>query len=154
MPPPTPHPAEPADIKMRHRMHSLQEANAHSPKALPTREATPPSSFTPDSDAETTDDDGAELSAYENVDGDDHPRGSSRPSYAYEASPHAPDTLPEQSTWYQFDTAVLVALASCLGNFLTGGDHLKNILLAGLLVFYLHQVIEGIFHSDPVKLRF
>ncbi|KAI4521646.1 hypothetical protein K525DRAFT_366527 [Schizophyllum commune Loenen D] len=98
--------------------------------------------FSSDSDAETTDDDGAELSAYENVDGDDHPRGSSRPSYAYETRPHAPDTLPEQSTWYQFDTAVLVALASCLGNFLTGGDHLKNILLAGLLVFYLHQVIE------------
>ena len=139
---------------MRRRMHSLQEANVHSSKALPTREATPPSSFTPDSDAETTDDDGAELSAYENVDGDDRPRGSSRPSYAYETSPHAPATLPEQSTWYQFDTAVLVALASCLGNFLTGGDHLKNILLAGLLVFYLHQIIEGIFHPYPVKLRF
>ena len=45
--------------------------------------------------------------------------------------------------WYEFDLAVMIALASPVGHWLTGGDHVKNLVLILLLVFYLHQLIEG-----------
>ncbi|KAF5390814.1 hypothetical protein D9757_004511 [Collybiopsis confluens] len=45
-------------------------------------------------------------------------------------------------SWYEFDLAVFVALVSPIGQWLTGGDHVKNILFVVLLIFYLHQVIE------------
>lgn len=45
--------------------------------------------------------------------------------------------------WYEFDLAVVVALVSPIGNWLTGGDHIKNLLLVVLLIFYLHQIIES-----------
>jgi hypothetical protein len=35
-----------------------------------------------------------------------------------------------------------VALISPVGNWLTGGDHVKNLLLLLLLIYYLHQIIE------------
>ncbi|KAI6023388.1 hypothetical protein EDC04DRAFT_2574611, partial [Pisolithus marmoratus] len=42
-----------------------------------------------------------------------------------------------------YDVAVTVALASPIGNWLTGGDHVKNaLLLFPVLVYYLHQIIE------------
>ncbi|KAL4070138.1 hypothetical protein V8B97DRAFT_2104441 [Scleroderma yunnanense] len=44
--------------------------------------------------------------------------------------------------WYEFDLSVMVALASPVGNWLTGGDHVKNLFLILLLIFYLHQLIE------------
>ncbi|KAG6839543.1 hypothetical protein C0991_001713 [Blastosporella zonata] len=44
--------------------------------------------------------------------------------------------------WYEFDLAVVVALVSPIGNWLTGGDYIKNVFLIMLLVFYLHQIIE------------
>ncbi|KAI6143279.1 hypothetical protein BKA82DRAFT_4184642 [Pisolithus tinctorius] len=44
--------------------------------------------------------------------------------------------------WYEFDLAITVALVSPVGNWLTGGDHVKNVMLLLLLVFYLHQIIE------------
>jgi len=44
--------------------------------------------------------------------------------------------------WYEFDLAVVVALVSPIGNWLTGGDHIKNLFLVILLIFYLHQIIE------------
>lgn len=47
------------------------------------------------------------------------------------------------SVWYQFDTAVIVALLSPFGKWLTGGDHVKHLLFIALVVYYLHQVIEG-----------
>ncbi len=50
---------------------------------------------------------------------------------------------PNSRAWYEFDLAVVVALVSPLGNWLTGMDHVKNLLLMVLLVFYLHQIIEG-----------
>lgn len=50
--------------------------------------------------------------------------------------------------WYEFDLAVLVALVSPIGNWLTGGDYIKNVCLIMLLIFYLHQIIEGSFLSD------
>jgi len=45
--------------------------------------------------------------------------------------------------WYEFDLAVMIALASPVGNWLTGGDHVKNLVLIFLLIFYLHQLVEG-----------
>ncbi|KAJ8481847.1 hypothetical protein ONZ45_g15163 [Pleurotus djamor] len=47
---------------------------------------------------------------------------------------------------HEFDLAVVVALVSPIGSWLTGGDHVKNLLallLVSLLIFYLHQIIEG-----------
>jgi hypothetical protein len=50
----------------------------------------------------------------------------------------------KRRAWYEFDTAVLIALVSPVGNWLTGGgDYVKNGLLLLLLLFYLHQIIEG-----------
>lgn len=48
-----------------------------------------------------------------------------------------------QRAWYEFDFAILLALISPVGNWLTGGDHVKNVAFVALLAFYLHQVIEG-----------
>jgi hypothetical protein len=48
-----------------------------------------------------------------------------------------------RSSWYEFDLSVVVALVSPIGNWLTGGDHVKNLLLLLLLIFYLHQIIES-----------
>jgi len=45
--------------------------------------------------------------------------------------------------WYEFDLSVVVALVSPIGNWLTGGDYIKNVFLILLLIFYLHQIIEG-----------
>ena len=56
---------------------------------------------------------------------------------------HTP-TSPTSRAWYEFDLAVVVALVSPIGNWLTGGDHIKNLLLVSLLIFYLHQIVEGI----------
>ena len=50
---------------------------------------------------------------------------------------------PTSRAWYEFDLAVVVALVSPIGNWLTGTDHVKNILLIVLLIFYLHQIIES-----------
>ena len=50
---------------------------------------------------------------------------------------------PTSRAWYEFDLAVVVALVSPIGNWLTGGDHIKNLLLIVLLIFYLHQIIES-----------
>ncbi|KAI6110415.1 hypothetical protein EDD16DRAFT_1522200 [Pisolithus croceorrhizus] len=52
--------------------------------------------------------------------------------------------------WYEFDLAVMIALASGLGNWLTGGDYVKDAILLLLLLFYLHQIIEvpwSLYHS-------
>ncbi|KAF8055246.1 hypothetical protein FPV67DRAFT_1385990, partial [Lyophyllum atratum] len=53
----------------------------------------------------------------------------------------SPDS-PKSRAWYEFDLAVVVALVSPIGNWLTGGDYIKNVLLIILLIFYLHQIIE------------
>ncbi|KAF8439986.1 hypothetical protein L210DRAFT_3541360 [Boletus edulis BED1] len=47
-----------------------------------------------------------------------------------------------ERAWYEFDLSVVLALLSPIVNWLTGSDHVKNILLILLLVFYLHQIIE------------
>lgn len=52
------------------------------------------------------------------------------------------DETSSNRAWYQFDLAVVAALVSPVGNLLTGGDLVKNLLYILLLLFYLHQLIE------------
>jgi hypothetical protein len=62
--------------------------------------------------------------------------------------PRASDPRRDEASsraWYEFDLSVVVALISPVGNWLTGGDHVKNALLLLLLIFYLHQIIERAF---------
>lgn len=47
------------------------------------------------------------------------------------------------SSWTDLDLSVVVALVSPIGHWLTGGDHIKNLFLVVLLIFYLHQLIQG-----------
>lgn len=68
-----------------------------------------------------------------------HPPSSSSHWKKDARSPMSPNTR----AWYEFDLAVVVALVSPIGNWLTGGDHIKNLLLVVLLIFYLHQIIES-----------
>ncbi|KAF9555959.1 hypothetical protein CPC08DRAFT_726032 [Agrocybe pediades] len=82
----------------------------------------------------------------------------SRPSMQSHGSSHRhshrdkSSISPTKRAWYEFDLAVVVALVSPIGNWLTGGDHVKNLLLIVLLVFYLHQIIEGAL-SDPSSIE-
>jgi hypothetical protein len=72
------------------------------------------------------------------------------PSRSFDREPDeqgfdSPDPLANTTgrAWYKFDTAVIVALLSPFGKWLTGGDHVKHLLFIALVVYYLHQVIEG-----------
>lgn len=49
----------------------------------------------------------------------------------------------EARSWSDLDVSMIIALLSPVGNWLTGSDHVKNLFLLILLVFYLHQLIEG-----------
>ncbi|CCM01289.1 uncharacterized protein FIBRA_03338 [Fibroporia radiculosa] len=44
--------------------------------------------------------------------------------------------------WTDLDLSIIVACVSPIGNWLTGGDHVKNLFLVILLIFYLHQLVE------------
>lgn len=57
--------------------------------------------------------------------------------------PDAPRSSASKSFWTDLDLSIIVAIVSPIGNWLTGGDHIKNLLLIILLIFYLHQLIEG-----------
>ncbi|KAH9919610.1 uncharacterized protein B0H18DRAFT_1027144 [Fomitopsis serialis] len=46
------------------------------------------------------------------------------------------------TSWADLDLSIIVACVSPIGNWLTGGDHIKNLFLIILLIFYLHQLIE------------
>ncbi|KAJ7438662.1 hypothetical protein B0H11DRAFT_2293778 [Mycena galericulata] len=52
------------------------------------------------------------------------------------------DPVRNPRAWYQPSLPVLLALAPPIGNWLTGGDHVKNLLLLLLLVLYLPQLVE------------
>ena len=55
----------------------------------------------------------------------------------------APPPPKKTGSWTDLDLSIIVALVSPIGNWLTGGDHIKNLFLIILLIFYLHQLIEG-----------
>ncbi|KIP01845.1 hypothetical protein PHLGIDRAFT_131070 [Phlebiopsis gigantea 11061_1 CR5-6] len=59
-------------------------------------------------------------------------------------------------SWSDLNLSMIVALVSPIGNWLTGSDHVKNLLLLLLLVFYLHQLIEvpwKLYHSSRPRRR-
>lgn len=62
-----------------------------------------------------------------------------------EAADHAAKS--RRRAWYELDASIALALGAPALNWFTGGDLVQNILLLLLLVFYLHQLIEGIFTS-------
>lgn len=75
----------------------------------------------------------------------EHPEGLEEHEHSrHRHHTHDDDSSPTRSrAWYEFDLAVLVALVSPAGNWLTGGDHVKDLLLIVLLILYLHQIIES-----------
>lgn len=52
-------------------------------------------------------------------------------------------SVSSSSSWLGYDLSIIVALVSPIGNLLTGSDHIKNIFLILLLIYYLHQLVEG-----------
>lgn len=54
------------------------------------------------------------------------------------------------TTWLGLDISIIIALVSPIGNLLTGGDHVKNLLLLLLLIYYLHQLVEGTLCHFPL----
>lgn len=51
------------------------------------------------------------------------------------------------TSWTDLDFSVIVVLLSPVGSWLFGHDHLKNLFVVLLLIFYLHQLIEGKLYS-------
>ncbi|KAG2135384.1 uncharacterized protein EDB93DRAFT_826760 [Suillus bovinus] len=101
------------------------------------------------------------------VSGSDTPSPSVRTSAQFPSftPPHEENGNSERSSgvepesskeWYEFDLSVVLALVSPIGNWLTGGDHVKNVLLILLLIFYLHQIIEvpwSLYHLSRPRRR-
>ncbi|KAJ7899008.1 hypothetical protein B0H13DRAFT_2031337 [Mycena leptocephala] len=134
---------------LRRRIHILERAsrsfttadsNDEDMQSLPS----PPTSF------EAGDDEDDEEDRVPS--GDDGIGGPSQPTvpltevYEEEETYHTPAPRP----WYKPSIPVLLAIAPPIGNWLTGGDHLKDLLLLLLLIFYLHQLVEvpwGLYHS-------
>jgi len=68
---------------------------------------------------------------------------SYRPSSQADAQLRDPrEQEKSSSSWADLDLSIIVACVSPIGNWLTGGDHIKNLFLIILLIFYLHQLIE------------
>ena len=141
------------ELPLRKRMRALERASslAADAKIIPEMkhdesvEDIALSSFTTDyespSDSSGSDND-------EDKAGEEHERPEIPEEH--EHSPHRrhthddEDSSPARSrAWYEFDLAVVVALVSPVGNWLTGGDHIKHLLLIVLLILYLHQIIES-----------
>lgn len=60
----------------------------------------------------------------------------------------APPPPKKTGSWTDLDLSIIVALVSPIGNWLTGGDHIKNLFLIILLIFYLHQIIESTYFDE------
>lgn len=71
-------------------------------------------------------------------------KGVARPTESpWDAYPSQSTSVGKKSFWADLDLSIIVAIVSPIGNWLTGGDHIKNLVLVILLIFYLHQLIEG-----------
>lgn len=139
------------ELPLRKRMRALERASslAADTKIIPEMkhdesvEDIALSSFTTDyeSQTDTSDSGNDDDKAGEEQ---EHPEGLEEHHSGHRRHTHDDDSGPTRSrAWYEFDLAVVVALVSPAGNLLTGGDHIKNILLIVLLVLYLHQIIES-----------
>ena len=137
------------EMPLRKRIRALEQASslAADAKIIPemkhddSNEDIAPSSFTTDyeSQSDTSSSDNGDDKAGE------HPEGlEEHEDSRHRRHTHDDDSSPPPSrAWYEFDLAVVVALVSPVGNWLTGGDHIKNLLLIVLLILYLHQIIES-----------
>jgi len=94
----------------------------------------------------------SDVSREESVDEDyketreDHGNGESADSFLDDEGYLESATISSEtrlSSWSDLDLSVVVALVSPIGHWLTGGDHIKNLFLIVLLIFYLHQLIQG-----------
>lgn len=70
-------------------------------------------------------------------------RGNMRPAKETARPQITVEKREKARSWADLDVSMIIALLSPVGNWLTGSDHVKNLLLLLLLVFYLHQLIEG-----------
>ncbi|KAF8809930.1 hypothetical protein BYT27DRAFT_7135760 [Phlegmacium glaucopus] len=152
------------EMPLRRRIRILERASSLSSladaKIIPEMkhhdsvEDIAPSSFTDyESRSDTSGSDNEGEKAGEK---DERPKGLEKPEQSRHLRPTVDTTnvhrrhthddsdpmSPYSRAWYEFDLAVVVALVSPVGNWLTGGDHIKNLLLIVLLIFYLHQIIE------------
>ncbi|KAF9218343.1 hypothetical protein BS17DRAFT_721362 [Gyrodon lividus] len=103
---------------------------------------TSPSQYESGSDSAEESDFGAAFASHQGTSGSRVASASATPTH--QSSPPLEEDSPEGASraWYEFDMSVMLALMSPIGNWLTGGDHVKNLFLILLLVFYLHQIIE------------
>lgn len=130
--------------EISHKNHHHDDHSMH--------EETSPSSYESHSDSDVDSDAGDDTEGFEAAHDQEHRNAQPRPNIdtqlpAYKTSKHASPLSPTSRAWYEFDLAVVAALVSPIGNWLTGGDHIKNLLLVVLLIFYLHQIIESAFLS-------
>jgi hypothetical protein len=136
------------EMPLRKRMRALERASslAADTKIIPEMkhdesvEDIALSSFTTDYESQT------DTSGSENGDdkaGEEHEHPEGLEHSRHQRHTHDDSSSTRSRAWYEFDLAVVVALVSPVGNWLTGGDHIKNILLIVLLILYLHQIIES-----------
>lgn len=64
------------------------------------------------------------------------------PTQSFSRSSSQPQSQSSRS-WTDLNMSIVVALISPIGNWLTGSDHVKHLCLLLLLIYYLHQLIEG-----------
>ncbi len=64
-----------------------------------------------------------------------------------------PKAEKKSRSWSDIDLSLVVALVSPIGNWLTGSDHVKNLFLILLLIFYLHQLVEGALYARILPLQ-
>ncbi|KAI0350975.1 hypothetical protein OH77DRAFT_1524493 [Trametes cingulata] len=69
-------------------------------------------------------------------------KGKSPASVPHTKSTNHQLSAKRAGSWADLDLSIIVALVSPIGNWLTGGDHIKNLFLIILLIFYLHQIVE------------
>jgi hypothetical protein len=160
------------EASVRRRLHvleraqSLKKTGSDLPKILPlemkhkSRDDQPPSTATDDdtqseSSEEEEEEDKEHSGNATEEDAEEDRKISSAPSPPARPTVHTRNLRrrspqrdrspmsPKSRAWYEFDLAVVVALVSPIGNWLTGGDHIKHLLLIALLIFYLHQIIES-----------
>jgi hypothetical protein len=116
----------------------------------------PPTSFEggyDDDDAQEEVGSVAETAARHEGDGREEEDEEDEDSDENGSEEHYHDT-PAPHPWYKPSVPVLLALAPPIGNWLTGGDHVKDLLLLLLLVFYLHQMVEGrLLHTRTYIIR-
>ncbi|EMD35225.1 hypothetical protein CERSUDRAFT_172068 [Gelatoporia subvermispora B] len=100
-----------------------------------------------DSDEESSTDEELDYSSAQYHTPPSHVKGKSihleghKPQHA-RANTSQAQSEKSKSSWVDLDLSVVVALVSPIGNWLTGGDHIRNLFIIVLLIFYLHQVIE------------